>query len=115
MKKTLVAILLLAALLMTCSVASADSWKPKTSVTIYCVSAAGGATDYTDRAMAQALSDYWVMSLSRLSISRAGPVVLQPALSGTTHMTVCPFLASLKLYSASVPWAFLIRRLLLGT
>ena len=59
MKKTLVAILLLAALLMTCSVASADSWKPKTSVTIYCVSAAGGATDYTDRAMAQALSDYW--------------------------------------------------------
>ena len=75
MKKTLVAILLLAALLMTCSVASADSWKPKTSVTIYCVSAAGGATDYTDRAMAQAL----------------------------------------KLYSASVPWAFLIRRLLLGT
>ena len=47
-----------------------EDWKPASSVTIYCVSAAGGATDYcvsaaggaTDycnRAMAQALSDYW--------------------------------------------------------
>lgn len=34
-------------------------WKPSGNVTIYCFSAAGGATDYADRAAAQALSDYW--------------------------------------------------------
>ena len=39
--------------------AIAEDWKPASSVTIYCVSAAGGATDYCNRAMAQALSDYW--------------------------------------------------------
>lgn len=39
--------------------ASADGWKPSSTVTIYCVSAAGGATDYCNRAMAQALGDYW--------------------------------------------------------
>ncbi len=39
--------------------ASGDGWKPSSTVTIYCVSAAGGATDYCDRAMAQALGDYW--------------------------------------------------------
>lgn len=39
--------------------ASEGSWKPASSVTIYCVSAAGGATDYCNRAMAQALGSYW--------------------------------------------------------
>ena len=39
--------------------ASSDGWKPSSTVTIYCVSAAGGATDYCNRAMAQALGDYW--------------------------------------------------------
>ncbi|MDR1903373.1 MAG: tripartite tricarboxylate transporter substrate binding protein [Treponema sp.] len=34
-------------------------WKPQGTVTIYCPSAAGGSTDYCNRAMAQALSDYW--------------------------------------------------------
>jgi tripartite-type tricarboxylate transporter receptor subunit TctC len=38
---------------------SNQPWKPKGTVTIYCVSAAGGATDYCNRAMAQALSEYW--------------------------------------------------------
>lgn len=57
----------------TASNVPAGSWKPATSVTIYCVSAAGGATDYTDRAMAQALSDYWGVSVQ---------VVNQPGGSG---------------------------------
>lgn len=39
--------------------AGGEGWKPGSSVTIYCVSAAGGATDYCNRAMAQALGDYW--------------------------------------------------------
>ena len=39
--------------------ASSGGWKPSSTVTIYCVSAAGGATDYCNRAMAQALGDYW--------------------------------------------------------
>lgn len=39
--------------------APAGSWKPASAVTIYCVSAAGGATDYCNRAMAQALGSYW--------------------------------------------------------
>ena len=59
MKKTLVSLLLATSVLFCSSVVMADEWKPATSVTIYCVSAAGGATDYTDRAMAQALGDYW--------------------------------------------------------
>ncbi len=49
------------------------SWKPTGSVTIYCFSAAGGATDYADRAMAQALGDYWGTSVQ---------VVNQPGGSG---------------------------------
>lgn len=39
--------------------AATDGWKPGSAVTIYCVSAAGGATDYCNRAMAQALGSYW--------------------------------------------------------
>ena len=39
--------------------ASDDVWKPTGNVTIYCFSAAGGATDYADRAIAQALGDIW--------------------------------------------------------
>lgn len=49
------------------------SWKPSSAVTIYCVSAAGGATDYCNRAMAQALGDYWGTSVQ---------VVNQPGGSG---------------------------------
>ena len=52
---------------------SSGEWKPASSVTIYCVSAAGGATDYCDRAMAQALGDYWGASVQ---------VVNQPGGSG---------------------------------
>lgn len=53
--------------------ASAEGWKPSSTVTIYCVSAAGGATDYCNRAMAQALGDYWGTSVQ---------VVNQPGGSG---------------------------------
>lgn len=53
--------------------AGSDGWKPASAVTIYCVSAAGGATDYCNRAMAQALSDYWGVSVQ---------VVNQPGGSG---------------------------------
>lgn len=59
MKKCLTGLLVLLAVVMMSVPASADTWKPSTAVTIYCVSAAGGATDYCNRAMAQALSDYW--------------------------------------------------------
>jgi tripartite-type tricarboxylate transporter receptor subunit TctC len=45
------------------SAPSEGSWKPSGSVTIYCFSAAGGATDYADRAIAQALGDYWGTSV----------------------------------------------------
>ncbi|MGN1009026.1 MAG: tripartite tricarboxylate transporter substrate binding protein [Butyricicoccus sp.] len=55
------------------SSASADGWAPSSSVTIYCVSAAGGATDYCNRAMAQALGDYWGVNVQ---------VVNQPGGSG---------------------------------
>ena len=49
------------------------AWKPASTVTIYCVSAAGGATDYCNRTMAQALGDYWGTSVQ---------VVNQPGGSG---------------------------------
>lgn len=55
------------------SAAADGSWKPTSSVTIYCVSAAGGATDYCNRAMAQALGDYWGVNVQ---------VVNQPGGSG---------------------------------
>ena len=55
------------------SAPSEGSWKPSGSVTIYCFSAAGGATDYADRAIAQALGDYWGTSVQ---------VVNQPGGSG---------------------------------
>jgi tripartite-type tricarboxylate transporter receptor subunit TctC len=48
-----------AAFLLTGSVYAEETWKPSGIVTIYCFSAAGGATDYADRAIAQALGDYW--------------------------------------------------------
>jgi tripartite-type tricarboxylate transporter receptor subunit TctC len=55
------------------SVADGEAWKPNGTVTIYCVSAAGGATDYCNRAMAQALSELWGSSVQ---------VVNQPGGSG---------------------------------
>jgi tripartite-type tricarboxylate transporter receptor subunit TctC len=39
--------------------AAGGAWKPTGTVTIYCLSAAGGATDYCNRAMAQALGEIW--------------------------------------------------------
>jgi tripartite-type tricarboxylate transporter receptor subunit TctC len=39
--------------------AAGGEWKPGGTVTIYCLSAAGGATDYCNRAMAQALGEIW--------------------------------------------------------
>jgi tripartite-type tricarboxylate transporter receptor subunit TctC len=45
------------------TVETTGAWKPKTTVTIYCVSAAGGSTDYCNRAMAQALTEYWGTSV----------------------------------------------------
>lgn len=48
-------------------------WKPSGTVTIYCVSAAGGATDYCNRAIAQALTEIWGASVQ---------VVNQPGGSG---------------------------------
>jgi tripartite-type tricarboxylate transporter receptor subunit TctC len=39
--------------------AKSGEWKPEGTVTIYCLSAAGGATDYCNRAMAQALGEIW--------------------------------------------------------
>lgn len=50
-----------------------EAWTPSGTVTIYCISAAGGATDYADRAIAQALGDYWGVSVQ---------VVNQPGGSG---------------------------------
>ena len=59
MKKFSVGLIALLVVVMMSSLANADAWKPSSAVTIYCVSAAGGATDYCNRAMAQALSDFW--------------------------------------------------------
>lgn len=57
----------------TSEAGNAAAWKPGSTVTIYCVSAAGGATDYCNRAMAQALTDCWGVSVQ---------VVNQPGGSG---------------------------------
>jgi tripartite-type tricarboxylate transporter receptor subunit TctC len=53
--------------------ANGGEWKPSGTVTIYCVSAAGGATDYCNRAMAQALTEIFGSSVQ---------VVNQPGGSG---------------------------------
>ncbi|MDR0720273.1 MAG: hypothetical protein LBF78_11620 [Treponema sp.] len=55
------------------SAAASGEWKPNRAVTIYCLSAAGGAVDYCNRAMAQALSEIWGSSVQ---------VVNQPGGSG---------------------------------
>jgi tripartite-type tricarboxylate transporter receptor subunit TctC len=84
MKKILISKLLLALVATLMLFASCDKkaasraaaggeWKPNGTVTIYCVSAAGGATDYCNRAMAQALSEIFGSSVQ---------VVNQPGGSG---------------------------------
>jgi tripartite-type tricarboxylate transporter receptor subunit TctC len=57
----------------TAGTALSGEWKPGGTVTIYCVSAAGGATDYCNRAMAQALTEIFGSSVQ---------VVNQPGGSG---------------------------------